>query len=64
MLAVLTGESHGSCEAVLRKHPGRVEIVFAVLGVIPATYETVMLTGMLNYSRYAFLVETVLGGDI
>ena len=64
VLVVLPGECQGRGKAVLREHPGRVEIVLAVLRVVPPSHETVVLTGVLHHRRDTLLVETVLGVQI
>ena len=64
VLPVFPGEGDGGREAVLREHPCGIEIVFSVLGIIPAAHQAVMLAGMLHHGGDALFVETVLGGDI
>ena len=64
MLAVVPGELDGCSQAVFREYAVGVEVVLSVLGVVPSAYKALMLTCMLDNSRDAFAVETVLGGDI
>ena len=60
MLSIGSGKGEGCSEAVLGKRTVAVEIIVAFLGIIPATYQILMLTGVFDHLADAFLAETVL----
>ena len=61
VLVVLPGEFERRGEAVLRENPGAVEIILALLGVVPAAHHIVVGAGVFDDGRNALLVEVILG---
>ena len=60
VLTIRAGKGHGGRQAVFREHPGAVEVVLVLLGIVPAPHEVLVGAGVPDYSRQALAVETVL----